>query len=591
MNHDIKQISSMLASRAGEVCEWLLPNGKRKAQEWCVGSVYGEEGDSLRVNIGGRAGVWKDFAGDTKGGDLIDLIMAVRECGKADAVNEAKSFLGIHDVKPSFVTKPRKYTLPPRPKCSKPKSEMIQYFADRGISERTLAAYRVGEQVHRQHGPMMVFPYFHDDDVKFIKFRPVNDKESMFTSSDSEPILFGWQVQPKDARTLLITEGEIDAMTFYEQGICALSVPRGAGKGEQQDAWIAAEWDRLELFDVIYLAMDCDDQGRVALAQIIERLGRERCYVLDFAPYKDANEAHKAGVNLQTIISNARTHDPAELRCASEFVEELAQYFDKGETIEGEPLPWVKSRDKVRMRTHEVSLWAGINGHGKSNVLGHVMCHSVEANGQRWCVASMEFRPVKFLSRIARQVVGNARPTRPQIYGELNDALQNVFIFDVQGTAKGEKILEVFKYAHRRYGCSHFVVDSLAKCGFAEDDYSAQKKFVDGFAEWALHSGVHVHIVVHARKGESEEKMPEKFDIKGTGALADMVDNVFVIWRNKIKERLIAEANGIPSNKTLEMRDKPDCYINCCKQRNGDWEGKIGLFFDKPSLRYTEELP
>ena len=109
MNHDIKQISEMLAKRAQDVCEWLLPNGKRKAQEWCVGSVHGDAGDSMRVNLGGKAGLWKDFADDGKGGDLIDLIMAAHDCGKAEAVQEAKDFLGIRDDKPSFVTKPRAY--------------------------------------------------------------------------------------------------------------------------------------------------------------------------------------------------------------------------------------------------------------------------------------------------------------------------------------------------------------------------------------------------------------------------------------------------------------------------------------------------
>lgn len=588
MSHDIKQISNMLAARAQDVCEWLLPNGRRKAQEWCVGGTHGAEGDSLRVNVGGKAGLWKDFADQSKGGDLIDLVMAVHDCGKAEAVKSAKEFLGIRDDKPHFVTRQRAYKLPPKPKCSKPKSAVNEYFATRGISPTTLAAYRVGEQDGKS-GATIVFPYFHDETLKFIKFRPIADKHGMFTSAESEPILFGWQAYPKDARAVLITEGEIDAMTFYEQGIAALSIPRGAGSGEQQDAWIAAEWDRLELFDTIYLAMDSDDQGRIARDQIVERLGRERCFVLDFSPHKDANEAHVAGVNLQEILNKSRTCDPEELRCASDYIDDIANYFDNGTMLEGETLPWAKSWDKVRLRTHEVSVWAGINGHGKSNVLGHVMCNSAAVHGSRWCVASMEFRPVKFLARISRQLVGCARPTRPQIYDVLPEPLGNVFIFDVQGTAKAEKIIEVFRYAHRRYGCTQFVIDSLAKCGFAEDDYAKQKLFIDQCAEWALKSGVHVHVVVHARKGESEEKMPEKFDIKGTGAIADMVDNVFVVWRNKVKERIIAESNGVPTNKSVEQKDKPDCVINCCKQRNGEWEGKIGLFFDKYSLRYTED--
>lgn len=589
MNHDIRTISQMLAAKALDVCEWLLPNGQKRAREWCVGGVGGETGDSLRVNLGGKAGVWTDFADSEKGGDMIDLIMAVKGVGKAEAVREAKSWLGLRDDKPQFVTRERKYKLPEKPRCSAPKSALLEYFATRGISQTTLAAYRVAEMQHAKHGATIVFPYLHDDTLKFIKYRPIADKHAMWTSAESEPILFGWQAQPKDARALLITEGEIDAMTFYERGIAAVSVPRGAGTGEQQDAWIAAEWDRLELYDAIYLAMDSDKQGKAAQAQIIERLGRERCFILDFAPYKDANEAHCAGVNLQSILDKARTHDPEELRCAADYVTEIADYFDSGTMLEGDVLPWAKTWDKIRMRTHEVSVWAGINGHGKSNVLGHIMAHSVATHRTRWCVASMEFRPVKFLSRIARQIIGVGRPTRPQIVDELPDPLASVFIFDVQGTAKASKIIEVFRYAHARYGCTHFVIDSLAKCGFAEDDYTKQKAFVDECAEWAMKSGAHVHIVAHARKGEGEEKQPEKFDIKGTGAIADMVDNVFTVWRNKTKERILAEANGAPSNKALEQADKPDCIINCCKQRHGEWEGKFGLYFDRASLRYTEQ--
>lgn len=125
MSYDIRQISEMMAKRAQDVCEWLLPNGRRKAQEWCVGGVTGEAGDSLRVNLGGKAGLWKDFADQDKGGDLIDLIMAVMGMDKAEAVREAKGFLGIRDDRPQFTTRPRAYKRPEKPKCTKPKSEML----------------------------------------------------------------------------------------------------------------------------------------------------------------------------------------------------------------------------------------------------------------------------------------------------------------------------------------------------------------------------------------------------------------------------------------------------------------------------------
>lgn len=48
-------------------------------------------------------------------------------------------------------------------------------------------------------------------------------------------------------------------------------------------------------------------------------------------------------------------------------------------------------------------------------------------------------------------------------------------MFDVTGTAKTRRILEVFAYAARRYGIRFFIIDNLAKCGLGEDDYNGQK--------------------------------------------------------------------------------------------------------------------
>lgn len=98
--YDIRQISEMLAARAESVCEWLLPGGKREGREWRAGSITGETGKSLGVNLSGKPGVWRDFADDAKGGDLIDLIQAVHGITKADAVREAKEFLGIASERP-----------------------------------------------------------------------------------------------------------------------------------------------------------------------------------------------------------------------------------------------------------------------------------------------------------------------------------------------------------------------------------------------------------------------------------------------------------------------------------------------------------
>ncbi len=99
-----------------------------------------------------------------------------------------------------------------------------------------------------------------------------------------------------------------------------------------------------------------------------------------------------------------------------------------------------------------------------------------------------------------------------------------------------------------------------------------------------------MHIVIHPRKGANESTPPGKLDNKGSGALSDLADNCFTIWRNKDKEALKQKQNmGIElSSKELEQLNNSDCLWCCDKQRNGDWEGKFGFWFESKSLQYLE---
>jgi twinkle protein len=93
---------------------------------------------------------------------------------------------------------------------------------------------------------------------------------------------------------------------------------------------------------------------------------------------------------------------------------------------------------------------------------------------------------------------------------------------------------------------------------------------------------VHIHLIHHIRKLESEEKMPNKNDVKGTGAIADQVDNVLLMWRNKKKERMIRNGEEIKGMQ-------PDAYLMCEKQRNGENEEWYQLFYHKDSQQFVED--
>jgi hypothetical protein len=99
---DIKQISEMLSSRIGDLCQVLLPLGVRDGHEWRVGGVDGSAGRSMAVHIrGSKAGVWADFASG-EGGDPLDLVAAVMFRGDlGEAVKWARSWLGLDNLDPN----------------------------------------------------------------------------------------------------------------------------------------------------------------------------------------------------------------------------------------------------------------------------------------------------------------------------------------------------------------------------------------------------------------------------------------------------------------------------------------------------------
>jgi len=249
-------------------------------------------------------------------------------------------------------------------------------------------------------------------------------------------------------------------------------------------------------------------------------------------------------------------------------------------------LPWEKVRGKISFRPSELSLWTGYNGHGKSQLLGQAVLHFIQ-QGAKVCIASLELKPKRLLFRLTRQAAGMRDPSEEYIRAIHQWYDDHLWIFDLVGTTKTARLLEVFQYARQRYGIDVFVIDSLMKCGIGEEDYSAQKLFIDQLCDFKNMHDCHIHLVAHPRKGQDEYKLPGKLDMKGSGTITDLADNCFGVFRNKLKEDEISKLGGCvdPPECILE---KFDCLFACSKQRNGEWEGTITLWFNADSFQYLE---
>ena len=578
---NISELNEMLCSDALSVVRDLLPNGKRDGGEWCVGSIHGEAGKSLKVRVSGsKVGVWHDFAAG-HGGDLVDLWRDSKGLSAREAITEIKKYLGVQDVE--TWNQKKEFSIPAIPKkCAKPSSNVLRWLLqDRKISREAIGEYQVAES-----GNYVVFPFKFGDKNRMCKIRDITNKKNQKpTSAGQEPCLFGWQAIPEDQRVCYITEGELDAMALFDYGYPSLSVPFGGGAGAKQANWIENEYDNLQRFDEIILCLDSDQAGKDAAKEIIDRVGRDRCRIATL-PRKDANSCLIDEIEKKEIdfaISSAESLDPDELVSASKFEENVIRMIHpSGHCEPGFFCPWPKAKDQIYFRYSELTVCSGINGHGKSQAVGQFVLSAI-TQGEKTCIASMEMSPARTLRRLAKQATGltSGIPTEDYIRSTFKWFDDKVWVYNVIGLTKGERMLEVFNYARKRYGIKVFVIDSLMMCGLGEDDYNAQKKFVSDICDFKNNFGCHVFLVTHSRKGEKEEVAPNKFDVRGSGSITDLADNVLTVWRNKLKEKKLSK-----DENDSEALDWPDAKIICSKQRHGDWEGNISLWYDRNCYQF-----
>lgn len=281
-----------------------------------------------------------------------------------------------------------------------------------------------------------------------------------------------------------------------------------------------------------------------------------------------------------------------KVKPASMWVRELIERIKSPIKQKRAVMPWRKTHAQIQFRPGEVTVWGGANGQGKSLVTGQVGL-SLCSQGEKVCIASFEMKPIKTLERMGRQwsafnvndpaFYGSDAAMKQfvDLYGQFSEWTDGkLWLYDQQGTVTAKQVCAVVRYCAKEKGITHFFVDSLMKCVASEDDYNGQKMFIDELTAIARDHQIHIHVVHHIKKPSDENHKPTKYDFKGTGAITDQVDNVIAVWRNKAKEKK-REAGAMVSEA------EPDALLICDKQRNGEWEGQIGLWFDKTSMQYV----
>jgi twinkle protein len=199
---------------------------------------------------------------------------------------------------------------------------VLKYLThNRKLQKRVLDLYGIGAgtwQFGSSKHLCFTFPWIHLDSdsendgkiIEKVKYRSISEKSCTRIEPVRSPFkgFFGWHTVPISSEEIVITEGEFDAMSVYQEtGLPAISLPYGASSFPPEIL------PSLERFQRIIIWMDDDEPGQSGCEKLVQKLGIARCFIVrsrqgDVMGPKDANDALKQGKDLKSLIAAAKKY-------------------------------------------------------------------------------------------------------------------------------------------------------------------------------------------------------------------------------------------------------------------------------------------
>jgi len=460
------------------------------------------------------------------------------------SVNVEKGVWNCHncDFK-GAVREVKEYVKPPA-ELKKVSQSVIDWFAGRGISNQTLLRYQITEGIDYmpqvgQEVKTIHFNYFYHGELVNIKYRDSGKNFKMVANARLVP--YGIDIcSDNSSDDVVICEGEIDVLSFYEVGIPAISVPNGASN--RQLDWL----NELDLDGKrILLATDMDAPGQALREELARRLGKENCWIVDL-PRKDANEVlcELGRDALRACIDQAKPYPVEGIDDAGSVQGELVAMFEQGP-----PSGW-ESMDFV-WHPGQVTIVTGIPGHGKSTYVKNVVARLAEQHGLKFFIYSAEEASTAtaladlFAIRTGKGFYEShygPRMTREEMEEEMPfiaDHFKYYRLSDNDLTIEG--ILAKAKEMVRQYGIHGLVIDNMStvekSMSHKNDARNNQiQAMLSDITRFAKNHGVHVFLVAHPKKMVEIRtgiyKVPNGYDISDSAHWYNLPDNGFTVYRN-----------------------------------------------------------
>lgn len=449
----------------------------------------------------------------------------------------------------------------------------------RNLTEKTTRFwdYQVGDGLHIAN--------FKDANGKTVaqKLR-YPDKTFAVVGDMKQAVLFGQNLWRDGGRTVVITEGELDALSMsqaFDHKWAVVSVKTGAA-GAKRDIKKSLEW--LEKFESVVFMFDNDDVGQQSALECAALLSPRKAKIARL-PLKDASEMIQAGRQSELIDAfwGAKEFAPDGIINGEDLWEEVSTEKE----VHTVPYPYEGLNNKIGgCRLGEIVTVTAGSGLGKSQLTREFAYHLLNEGATIGYVALEESskRTAQGLMSLHLNKLVHLQEVPTEELREAFDATLGtgrVFMYDHWGSTESDNLLGKIRYLARGCGCQYIILDhiSIVVSGIEGGD---ERRIIDNMMT-QLRSlteelGIGLIIVSHLRrpsgdKGHEEGIMTSLSQLRGSAAIAQLSDIVIGLERNQQD----AETSNTTTVRILKNR----------------WSGETGiagqLHFNTTTGRMSEE--
>lgn len=394
---------------------------------------------------------------------------------------------------------------------SKPPTELtpvgsIQALPKRRLTEETCRKF--GYFITEYKGRMAQVAPYRDASGKLVaqKLR-FADKKMKTLGEFREAALFGQHLWGDKGKRVVITEGEIDAMSVSQaQGNKwpVVSIQNGAQAAKKS---LARQLQWLMGFDEIVLMFDMDDPGREAAAECVKLFPPGKCKVAEL-PRKDPNEMliHGEGPQIVSAIWQAKEVRPPGVVLVDDILEDIEKPIEKG-------LPYFL--ESLTELTHGrrwgevITLGAG-TGVGKTDLLTQQIAFDVQELGEKVGAIFLEQKPTETGKRIAGKIAGqrfhvpDAGWTNEELRETTAKLRGKVIFYDSWGDTEWEAVRDHMRYLNQCYGVRIFYLDHLTAMADTSNEKESLEQIMKELAGLANELQLIVHLVSHLTTPEGK---------------------------------------------------------------------------------------